>query len=83
MEKRKVTKIVIEEIVDFRVREQLLEFWNGLQAWLASQDGNKLSIIEDGKEGCSCIAERKEAYQEGLRASLDFIRAYEKSRKGK
>tara|TARA_R100001510_G_C7633698_1_gene192200 strand:- start:626 stop:1135 length:510 start_codon:yes stop_codon:yes gene_type:complete len=62
-------------------QEYLEEIQTALQAWLASQDGNKdeQGINEDN----ACAAERREAYQQGLNAALNFIQHYETSKKGK
>jgi hypothetical protein len=62
-------------------QEYLQEIETALQAWLATQDSNKdgYGINEDN----ACAAERREGYQQGLNAALNFIQHYEQSKKGK
>jgi len=84
MEKQRVKEIVLEEIVSHLVEQRIQEVWTALQTWLAQHDGDKYSLIQDDQnKKCSCRQAERTAYQEGLRAALDFIQAYEKARKAK
>ena len=54
------------------------EIETALQGWL-SQQGDYEDINESNG---SCVDERRESYQLGIKAALNFIRNYESSKKG-
>jgi hypothetical protein len=62
-------------------KKYLQEIETALQAWLASQDSNKYEPEVLGEDD-ACKQVRAKAYQQGLNASLNFIRNYEASKKG-
>jgi hypothetical protein len=58
----------------------LKEQSEALHQWLKAQDGNKDNqLIEED----NCYEERRQARIQGIKDSLEFIRAYEESKKGK
>ena len=64
-------------------KKYLEEVSLALANWVKSQDGQyrEKEINEDND--CNCSIEKRQAYQQGLRAALQFIQEYEKAAKGK
>ena len=83
MKKERIKSILVDELVKYRVDRVLEEYHNALQVWLSKQDGEMAINEAQPEHECSCRDERKEGYQQGLRAALEFIQEYERARKAK
>ena len=64
-------------------KKYLEEISLALANWVKSQDGQHREREINEDNDCNCSIEKKQAYQQGLRAALQFIQEYETAAKGK